>query len=206
MRRVGTRGRPAEPAGRAGSSRSTNGDVRAMDGQRREDEPDMMLPGPNRSPRRWFAHGGHAPLPAPVRLSWVRRPRSGRPGGRSPVSSPVEPSGSEAPVVIDGSRGEGGGQILRTALTLSLLTGRAFRMTRIRANRERPGLRPQHLKAVEAAALLGGEVRGAEVGSRELAFRPRPYAPRDLKLDIGTAGSAALVLQTLHLPLAMRAE
>ncbi|WP_210420386.1 RNA 3'-terminal phosphate cyclase [Aquisphaera giovannonii] len=122
------------------------------------------------------------------------------------MSSAGEPSRGEAPVVIDGSRGEGGGQILRTALTLSLLTGRAFRMTKIRANRDKPGLRPQHLKAVEAAALLGGEASGAEVGSRELVFRPRPYEPRDLKLDIGTAGSAALVLQTLHLPLAMRAE
>ena len=58
-------------------------------------------------------------------------------------------------VELDGSRGEGGGQILRTALTLSLLTGRPFRMKKIRANRPKPGLRPQHLKAVEAAALLG---------------------------------------------------
>ncbi|WP_205679124.1 RNA 3'-terminal phosphate cyclase [Aquisphaera insulae] len=122
------------------------------------------------------------------------------------MSSPSEPSGNDSPVVIDGSRGEGGGQILRTALSLSLLTGRGFRMTKIRANRDKPGLRPQHLKAVEAAAQLGGEVVGAEVGSRELVFRPRPYAARDMKLDIGTAGSAALVLQTLHLPLAMRAE
>ena len=58
-------------------------------------------------------------------------------------------------VELDGSRGEGGGQILRTALTLSLLTGRPFRMKKIRANRPKPGLRPQHLKAVEAAAMLG---------------------------------------------------
>jgi RNA 3'-terminal phosphate cyclase (ATP) len=109
--------------------------------------------------------------------------------------------------MLDGSKGEGGGQILRTALTLALLTGRPFQIVKIRANREKPGLRPQHLKAVEAAALLGeAEVTGASVGSRSLTFRPRPYAPRDLEIDIGTAGSTALVLQTLHLPLALRAE
>lgn len=110
-------------------------------------------------------------------------------------------------VVLDGSHGEGGGQILRTALALSLLTERPFRMTRIRANREKPGLRPQHLKAVEAAAALGAaEVSGAAVGARELTFRPRGYEPHDLAIDIGTAGSTGLVLQTLHLPVALRAS
>jgi RNA 3'-terminal phosphate cyclase (ATP) len=92
-------------------------------------------------------------------------------------------------------------------LTLSLLTGLPFRMTRIRANRDKPGLRPQHLKAVAAAARLGhAEVTGAAAGSRELVFRPAAYSPTDLTIDIGTAGSTSLVLQTLHLPLAMRAE
>ena len=68
-------------------------------------------------------------------------------------------------VELDGSSGEGGGQILRTALTLSLLTGRPFRITRIRANRPKPGLRPQHVKAVESAALLSqAQVSGASVG------------------------------------------
>ena len=101
----------------------------------------------------------------------------------------------------------GGGQILRTALTLSLLTGRPFRIVKIRANRDKPGLRPQHLKAVEAAAMLGGaEVVGGSVGSRDLTFRPGPLDPRDLRVDIGTAGATALVLQTLHLPLALRAD
>ena len=110
-------------------------------------------------------------------------------------------------VELDGSHGEGGGQILRSALSLSLLTGRPFRLTNIRANRDKPGLRPQHLKAVEAAALLGhAEVTGAEAGSRVLVFRPETYTPSDLTIDIGTAGSTSLVLQTLHLPLAMRAE
>ena len=80
-------------------------------------------------------------------------------------------------------------------------------MVKIRANRDKPGLRPQHKKAVEAAACLGqAEVTGASVGSRELVFRPGEYSPRDLSIDIGTAGSTSLVLQTLHLPLAMRAE
>jgi RNA 3'-terminal phosphate cyclase (ATP) len=110
-------------------------------------------------------------------------------------------------VTLDGSRGEGGGQILRTALTLSLLTGRPFRVTKIRANRKKPGLRPQHLSAVKAAAALAGaELSGAEVGSHDLTFRPGPFVPRDLHIDIGTAGSTVLVLQTLHLPLALRAE
>ncbi|MBX6312798.1 MAG: RNA 3'-terminal phosphate cyclase [Isosphaeraceae bacterium] len=110
-------------------------------------------------------------------------------------------------VTLDGSHGEGGGQILRTGLTLALLTGRPFQMIKIRAHRDRPGLRPQHLTAVQAAARLGeAEVEGAAVGSSTLVFRPRPYTPRDLEIDIGTAGATALVLQTLHLPLALRAD
>ncbi len=119
----------------------------------------------------------------------------------------TDSQGEQRPVRLDGSHGEGGGQILRTALTLALLTGRPFRLTRIRANRDKPGLRPQHKTAVEAAAGLGhAQVIGASVGSRELTFRPAPYEPRDLTLDIGTAGSTGLVLQTLHLPLALRAS
>jgi RNA 3'-terminal phosphate cyclase (ATP) len=110
------------------------------------------------------------------------------------------------PITIDGSLGEGGGQVLRTALALSLLTGRPFRMIKVRANREKPGLRPQHLMAVEAAAALGGEAEGAVVGARELSFRPTEVVPRDLTFDIGTAGATSLVLHTLHLPLALRAE
>jgi RNA 3'-terminal phosphate cyclase (ATP) len=110
-------------------------------------------------------------------------------------------------VILDGSEGEGGGQILRTALALSLLTERPFRMINIRANRDKPGLRPQHLKAVQAAAAVGhAEVAGGSVGSRQLTFQPGAYSPRDLAVDIGTAGSTSLLLQTLHLPLAMRAE
>jgi RNA 3'-terminal phosphate cyclase (ATP) len=116
-------------------------------------------------------------------------------------------SGDLDRVVLDGSRGEGGGQILRSALTLSLLTGRPFRMVKIRANRDKPGLRPQHQKALEAASKLGyAKVTGGGVGSRELTFVPAKYAPHDLEIDIGTAGSTGLVLQTLHLPMALRAE
>jgi RNA 3'-terminal phosphate cyclase (ATP) len=115
--------------------------------------------------------------------------------------------GSSRFVELDGSSGEGGGQILRTALSLSLLTGRPFRITHIRANRDRPGLRPQHLSAVRAAAKLGNAtVEGGSVGSRSLTFRPKPFQPGDLTIDIGTAGATSLVLHTLALPIALRAD
>jgi RNA 3'-terminal phosphate cyclase (ATP) len=110
-------------------------------------------------------------------------------------------------ITLDGSSGEGGGQILRSALSLSLLTGKPFRMIKVRANRDRPGLRPQHLKCVEAAALLGhAQVTGGSIGSRELTFHPGTVEPRDLRIDIGTAGATALVLHTLYLPLALLAS
>lgn len=103
---------------------------------------------------------------------------------------------------LDGSRGEGGGQILRTALALSLVTGRAFRIKKIRSGRRKPGLRRQHLTAVRAAASIGrAQVRGAEPDSREITFRPREVVPGDYRFDIGTAGSATLVLQTVLPPL-----
>ncbi len=105
-------------------------------------------------------------------------------------------------VSLDGSHGEGGGQILRTALSLSMRTGRPFALHQIRQNRDKPGLRPQHLAAVQAAAQLSAaEVAGAEVGSRELTFRPQLHGediPSGVyRFDIGTAGSAPLVLQTV---------
>ncbi len=156
-------------------------------------------------PRRWFGHAAHDQAPGPFRPSWASPPRRRPFRGTRAVSS-TRPS-SESLVTLDGSRGEGGGQILRTALTLSLLTGRPFRISRIRANRDKPGLRPQHKAAVEAAALLGNaSVLGCEVGSRDVVFRPGAVEPRDLTIDVGTAGSTGLILQTLHLPLAMRAE
>lgn len=109
-------------------------------------------------------------------------------------------------LTIDGSQGEGGGQILRTSLALSLVTGTPFRATRIRANRAKPGLRQQHLTAVKAATEIGrARVEGATVGSRELTFAPAEVAPGDYRFVIGTAGSTTLVLQTV-LPALMLAS
>src|SRR3954471_4367465 len=97
-------------------------------------------------------------------------------------------------IALDGSQGEGGGQILRSALTLSLLTGTPFRIDNIRAGRPRPGLMRQHLTAVEAAAAVGGaEVSEAAVGSRSLFFRPGRIRGGEHRFSVGTAGSTTLV-------------
>lgn len=114
------------------------------------------------------------------------------------------------PVVIDGAHGEGGGQILRTALALSALTGRPLRMERIRANRRNAGLAAQHLTAVRAtASLCDAELRGDELASMELDFIPRrPVSAGSYTFDVasaregGSAGSVSLVLQTVLVPLA----
>jgi RNA 3'-terminal phosphate cyclase (ATP) len=107
---------------------------------------------------------------------------------------------------IDGSRGEGGGQVLRTSLALSLVTGKPFRIERIRAGRPKPGLARQHLTAVLAAAEVArAEVEGAELGSRELLFHPGKAEPGDYRFDVGSAGSTTLVLQTI-LPALMTAD
>jgi RNA 3'-terminal phosphate cyclase (ATP) len=107
---------------------------------------------------------------------------------------------------LDGSAGEGGGQILRTALGLSLVTGTPFTIDRIRAGRERPGLQRQHLAAVRAAADIGrADIRGAAVGSSVLTFKPGPVTPGSYRFDVGTAGSATLVLQAV-LPALLRAS
>ena len=99
---------------------------------------------------------------------------------------------------LDGSAGEGGGQILRTALGLSLVTRTPFTIDRIRAGRERPGLQRQHLAAVRAAADVGrADLRGAAVGSSVLTFKPGPLTPGSYTFSVGTAGSATLVLQTV---------
>ncbi len=101
-------------------------------------------------------------------------------------------------LVIDGSQGEGGGQILRTALAMSLVTGRPFRIEGIRARRPKPGLLRQHLTAVQAAAQVGGaSVTGAELGSSVLTFEPGEVRGGDLQMAVGTAGSATLVLQAI---------
>src|SRR5829696_3883531 len=111
----------------------------------------------------------------------------------------------ETMIEIDGSFGEGGGQILRSSLALSLLTGKAFRLRKIRANRKpKPGLRPQHLASVRAAAKIGkAKVTGDVVGSNQLTFEPGPVTPGPYRFDIGTAGATALVLHTVYLPLAV---
>lgn len=110
----------------------------------------------------------------------------------------------ESVLTIDGSEGEGGGQILRTALTMSIATATPFRMVRIRENRNPGGLRPQHLAAVRAAAeISGASVSGDAVGSRSLEFQPGVVKGGDWRFDIGTAGSATLVLQTILPALAL---
>lgn len=99
---------------------------------------------------------------------------------------------------LDGSQGEGGGQILRSALTLSMITGMPFRIERIRAGRTKPGLLRQHLTAVTAAAAISGAgVSGNTPGSQTLEFVPGATRGGDYRFDIGTAGSCTLVLQTV---------
>ncbi len=101
-------------------------------------------------------------------------------------------------LVIDGSQGEGGGQILRSSVALSLVTGTPFRMINIRAKRKQPGLMRQHLTAVQAAAAISrGEVTGGEVGSVEFTFRPGKVLAGEYKFSIGTAESTTLVLQSV---------
>jgi RNA 3'-phosphate cyclase len=107
-------------------------------------------------------------------------------------------------VELDGSFGEGGGQILRSSLALSLLTGRPFRMRNIRARRSRPGLQPQHLMSVQAAAQVGSAtLTGAKLGSTTLDFEPGCVIGGDYHFRIGTAGATGLVLHTVYLPLAL---
>lgn len=99
---------------------------------------------------------------------------------------------------IDGSSGEGGGQILRSSLSLSLATGQPFKVDHIRAGRERPGLLRQHLTAVLAAAEVGSAtVDGAALGSTSLSFTPGGVRSGDYRFKVGTAGSTTLVLQTI---------
>lgn len=109
-------------------------------------------------------------------------------------------------ISIDGARGEGGGQILRTALTMSAITGQPFHIRNIRGQRSRPGLMAQHLQAVAAtAAVAAARVQGAALGAPELTFEPGSLGAGNHKFDIGTAGAVTLVAQAVVLPLSFAA-
>ncbi|UCC72228.1 MAG: RNA 3'-terminal phosphate cyclase [Gemmatimonadota bacterium] len=104
-------------------------------------------------------------------------------------------------IEIDGSYGEGGGAIFRQALGMAMYATKPVRIRNIRAGRRKAGLAAQHLKAVEAAgAVSGARVRGANLGSTEVVFDPGPVRPGEFSLDVGTAGSTTLILQTVLLP------
>ncbi len=108
-------------------------------------------------------------------------------------------------LILDGSEGEGGGQILRTALALSLLTGKPFELQKIRGKREKPGLLRQHLTGVKAAKVIGqAQVEGDFLGSQRLVFQPYGLIGGHHHFSIGSAGSAMLVVQTI-LPARLRA-
>ncbi|MBA4188265.1 MAG: RNA 3'-phosphate cyclase [Planctomycetaceae bacterium] len=108
-------------------------------------------------------------------------------------------------IELDGSEGEGGGQILRSALALSILTGKPFKLINIRARRSKPGLQPQHLMCVKAAGTISGALyKGASNGSAVLYFEPSAVKPGKYIFSIGTAGATSLVLHTVALPLALR--
>ncbi|MBI5061700.1 MAG: RNA 3'-phosphate cyclase, partial [Candidatus Aenigmarchaeota archaeon] len=100
-------------------------------------------------------------------------------------------------IEIDGTYGEGGGQIVRTALALSALTGKPFHITKIREGRKVPGLKQQHVKGIEAITkLCNATSTGAHLGSKELQFAPATIKAQTLSVDIETAGSITLLLQS----------
>lgn len=107
-------------------------------------------------------------------------------------------------IEIDGSRGEGGGQILRTSIALSAVTGQDVRIRNIRANRPNPGLAPSHVTSIDAVArTCDGEVDGLFAGSKEIVFRPGQLTGGRFEFDVGTAGSVSLVLQSCVVPAAL---
>jgi len=109
-------------------------------------------------------------------------------------------------ISIDGSIGEGGGQVLRTSLSLAAITGSELVMTNIRAKREKPGLKRQHLTCVRAVAeICGAKVKGDEVGSLAIEFAPGKIKAGDYRFDVGTAGSVTLVAQTV-IPVLLKAD
>src|SRR5919109_942980 len=107
-------------------------------------------------------------------------------------------------LTIDGSHGEGGGQILRTSLALSLVTGKPFHLKNVRARRSKPGLQPQHLMSVRAAAQIGqARLRGAQRDSTDLVFERGVVVRGNSPFAIAPAGATGLVLHTVYLPLAL---
>jgi RNA 3'-phosphate cyclase len=107
-------------------------------------------------------------------------------------------------IEIDGSYGEGGGQILRTSVSMSAVTSRPVRVSNIRANRPNPGLAPSHITSIDAVAQIAdAEVDGLFPGSKEIVFRPRQLTGGEFELDVGTAGSISLVLQACLIPAAL---
>ncbi len=105
---------------------------------------------------------------------------------------------------IDGAQGEGGGQVLRTALALAAIRGAPVEIHSIRARRKNPGLQPQHLTALTALGEISdARMEGAFLGSQRVLFAPGPVRPGEYRFDVGTAGSTALVLQAILLPLAL---
>lgn len=104
-------------------------------------------------------------------------------------------------IEIDGSLGEGGGQIIRTSVAFGAVMQESVRIINIRAKRENPGLRAQHINAIKAVAeLCNAATKGIEIGSKEIEFIPSEIKARRLNIDIGTAGSITLVLQALMIP------
>ena len=109
---------------------------------------------------------------------------------------------SQTILEIDGAMGEGGGQVLRSALSLSIATGRPIRINDIRAGRAKPGMMRQHLTcARSAAAICNAAIEGAEIGSQSLMFEPGRVIAGEYRFAVGSAGSCLLVLQTLLSPL-----
>lgn len=105
-------------------------------------------------------------------------------------------------IVIDGSQGEGGGQIFRSSLTLAMCLGKPVRIQKIRAGRPRPGLLRQHLTCVRAAQTISGaQVAGDELGSTEVTFKPGKVEAGEYRFSVGSAGSTSLVFQTILMPL-----
>lgn len=105
-------------------------------------------------------------------------------------------------IIIDGSQGEGGGQMVRNSCALSLVTGAPFRISNIRGRRAKPGLMRQHMTAVEAVcAISGSQCSGLAVGASEIEFRPGSVTAGEYQFAVGTAGSTSLVLQTVLMPL-----